>query len=702
MTDYNADDLKALGAKWLEKIAASERREQDWFDQAESAEVAYLSDDKSDRRGTVYDFNILHSNIETMVPATFNSTPVPDIRERFRTGRANKETTIAQKVAQVFERAIMVQCDDGAIEAELEELTQDALLAGRGPIRVKFEIDDDLTNERLFYEAISWRDYREGPAKRWRDVPWVAIRHCLPWEIVQGIQDEKLKAVLAVGGDAESEPEADADTYVWEIWCKDTRKVYKIVDASGDVLSVIDDPLGLKGFFPMPEPVQPIGATGNRVPVCPFHIYKTLADELEAATKRIAAITDGLKVRGLIVGSAEDIADLALAGDNELIPVANMEGFAATGGLDNAIAWWPVDQAITVLRELYTTREQTKQMIYEVTGISDIVRGQSNAQETLGAQEIKSQWGSLRIKKMQRLIQRAARDLFVISADLISSKFSPQTLQKMTGIQITPEMGAMLQRPLDYYRIDVETDSTIRADLSRRKGEMGEFLQGTGAFFQAMAPVVQQAPTMAAPVAELFGSFARQFSLGKQAEDALEEMTEQAKDAAAKAAENAGQPGPEEQAATAEMEAKKAELGMKQQEGQAKQQLEGQKAQADMQMRQQEMALEREKLDLEREKMALDRERMTADGGRADREFAVKSGEMMPPTIAPAMDGMLAALMQMQQSQAESAQMLAQGLAQIAQLVSAGDQRIAAALSAPKMLVRDDAGRPAGVRTVMN
>ncbi|MGL4406691.1 MAG: hypothetical protein ACRCT6_13090, partial [Notoacmeibacter sp.] len=215
MTNYTADNLKKLGEKWMVKIRAAEKREKNWCEQAEAAETSYLNDDKSERKGDVYDFNILHSNIETMVPATFNSTPVPDIRERFRTGRANKATGVAQQVAQIFERAITVQCDDGALETEMEEITQDALLAGRGPIRVKFDADVDgeiVSNERLEYEAVSWRDYREGPAKRWRHVPWVAFRHCLPWEEVQAIRDEELKEILAVGGSADSEPEADADT----------------------------------------------------------------------------------------------------------------------------------------------------------------------------------------------------------------------------------------------------------------------------------------------------------------------------------------------------------------------------------------------------------------------------------------------------------------------------------------------------------
>jgi hypothetical protein len=576
----SADDLRAMGQKWLARIKASEKRENKWIDQAEDAEKAYLGDTESDAAGKVYDFNILHSNIETMVPAVYNSTPIPDIRERFNSGQETPETTTSMAVAQVIERAISVQADDGKLETELEDVTQDGLLAGRGIIRVRFDADEQeqpgqpvmdqmgqpmigpdgmpmmgdpqivMVNERLTFEAVSWRDYREGPAKRWQDVPWVAYQHCIPWEEVQRIQDPALKEALAVGGtDGETEPDADADTLIWEIWCKETAKVYMIVKDSGEVLSMTDDPMGLPGFFPQPEPVQPITATGKRCPVAPFTIYKRLADELERVTKRIAAITDGLKVRGLIVGSAEDLTELAKAGDNELVPVANLEGFAATGGIEKAIAWWPVDRAIIVLRELYASRDQTKAMIYEVTGISDIVRGQGKASETATAQEIKSQWGSLRIRKLQRMIERCARDLFVIAAEIISSKFSPQTLQAMTGIQITPEMAQMLSAPLDHYKIDVESDSTVRADLSRRKGEMSEFLNGTAQFFAAMGPVVMQAPQMAVPVAEIYAAFARQFNLGKQAEDALENMALMAKQAAEQAQQpqEPPQPGPEQQ-----------------------------------------------------------------------------------------------------------------------------------------------------------
>jgi hypothetical protein len=651
--EYSKADLEKMGKEWLDKISASESREETWLEDARAASKAFLNDRKTETTGDVYDFNILHSNIETIAPAIYNSTPIPDIRERFRTGADTPENAVSRVVAQVIERAIMVQIDDGALDNEAEMQVQDALVAGRGVMRIRFDADEReipgdpvmdemgfpildelgvplmgpasvvMVNERITFENVSWENYREGPAKRWEDVPWVAYRHCIPWEEVQRITDPELKKVLSTGGNDEVEPETGGDTNIWEIWCKSSNKVYMIVDGSGDVLSVKDDPLGLKGFFPQGRPIQPITGSGQRTPVVPFSIYKKLADELDKISKRIMAITDGLKVRGFIAGDTGDIANLAEAGDNELIPIANLEGLAQTGGIQNAIAWWPIDMAVNVLRELYQNREITKNMIYEITGISDIVRGQGKASETATGQEIKSQWGSLRIRKLQRLVERNVREIFVICAEIIAAKFSPETLQEMTGIQIPREAAEILSQPLNHYKIDVESDSTVRADLSRRKGEMGEFLQGTAAFFGTMAPLVQQAPEMAGPIANMYAAFARQFSLGKQAEDSIEELSAMAQQAAQQRSEG---PTPEQQAMQADMQMKQADMQMKAQEGQAKLQLDAQKMQMDGQIKQAELQLDQQRLELEREKLALDAQRLAFDMNQAQRALNTGAG----------------------------------------------------------------------------
>ncbi|MGF2227203.1 hypothetical protein ACQT3V_13105 [Brucella sp. NF 2653] len=80
--ELTGEHLLEKGNKWLERIKASESREDDWRKDAEAAEKTYACDTKA-RHGKLYDFNILHSNVETIVPAIYNSTPVPDVRRRF-------------------------------------------------------------------------------------------------------------------------------------------------------------------------------------------------------------------------------------------------------------------------------------------------------------------------------------------------------------------------------------------------------------------------------------------------------------------------------------------------------------------------------------------------------------------------------------------------------------------------------------------
>jgi len=441
--------------------------------------------------------------------------------------------------------------------------------------------------------VVSWADYRQGPAKRWKDVPWVAYRHFLTHEDMERVEDDELKGLYAEESPA-TETTADKDVPVWEIWCKDSKRVYFIAGDTGKVLRMQDDPLNLKGYFPQAEPVQPITATNSLTPVCPFTIYKRLAEELEISTRRINSITKALKLRGFYAGNGGDLTALAEAEDNVLIPLSDMEGMVAAGGnLSNSISWWPLDTAIAVLQQLYIQREQTKQAIYEITGISDIIRGQGAASETATAQQIKTQWGSLRIKKMQRAIERQVRDIFVICADIISQHFTPETLQKLTGLQIPPEAMELLQKPLDHYRIDIESDSTVRADLTRGRQEMSEFLNGTASFFSTMAPIGQAAPGAAGELIEIYASFARQFSLGKSAEDALDRLVELAKEAAKNPP-----PNPEAEAMKADMELKSQDMQQRFALDSQKMQLDVQKAQLDVQLKQADLQLKERELGL--------------------------------------------------------------------------------------------------------
>jgi hypothetical protein len=296
--------------------------------------------------------------------------------------------------------------------------------------------------------------------------------------------------------------------------------------------------------------------------------------------------------------------------------------------VNKMIAWWPIEPQVKALAQLYQQRELIKQTIYEVTGLSDIVRGASMASETATAQQIKAQWGSLRIQRLQAEVQRFARDLFRLKAEIFATKFDIRNLSLITGIAVLPQQQiAMAQQqaralqqqqqpippeleqalkaaPLEQveqimrsdlmrsYKIDVESDSTIRADLTRNQEQMAGFIQGTAQYMQA-ALALAQGGMAREPLVEIYSAFARQFKLGKQAEDALDRMAEMAKQ-------------PQEPKPDPEAEKLKLEQQRMQMQAQANQQ----KQQADMQMEQVRLQMEQQKA---QQQMALEQYKMASD-----------------------------------------------------------------------------------------
>jgi hypothetical protein len=62
---------------------------------------------------------------------------------------------------------------------------------------------------------------------------------------------------------------------------------------------------------------------------------------------------------------------------------------------------------VSAFSTVYTQRTQVLQVIYEVTGISDIIRGGgTKASETATAQQLKAQYGSMRLRRRQDDIQK--------------------------------------------------------------------------------------------------------------------------------------------------------------------------------------------------------------------------------------------------------------------------------------------------------
>lgn len=681
---------------WMDAIGLSSKEEDQWRKRAEEATNIYRSGSKDKTENRSRTFNILFANVDTTVPSIYNSTPVPDVRRRY-----NDEDKVGKQVSDIIERAISYSVDAYDFDAVMKDCAKDTEIAGRATARVRYvpyfdETGETVVSEEANCEHVQWKDFRRGPGKTWDDVPWIAFRHSLTRaqlvklnktvgntvnldSQVEGLEDK---------GDGKPESEIFKRATVWEIWDKDTREVIFIAESYKEKPLVREpDPLGLTSFFPVPRPIYAIKTSDSLCPVIPYDTYRDQAEELEHVSRRIMALVEALKAKGIYDGRMEEVITLATADDNEMIPVASAANYLDGAGLEKAIAWWPIETISRVLKELYIQREQIKQTIYEITGLSDILRGQSDPNETLGAQELKKQTGSLRIQAKQADIQRFARDIFRLKAEIIATKFSWETISMMTGInfpteqekqgaqvqlqqmqqqaqatgqppQIPPQVQDMLSQPsreevqkilkddtTRAYRIDVESDSTIRADMTRNQNNMNMFLQGTAQYAAAMGPIVQLDKSLMPTVIEVYSAFARTYKLGRQAEDALDKLSDQGKQMAenpqpekpdpkleaekvkAEAAKEKAQLDTQAAQQKFQMEQQKAQMDM--QAAQQKHQMEMQKMQADLQMQREEIGLMREKMGMEieaaREKNAMDAEAAERDAALNERTASLQA-----------------------------------------------------------------------------
>jgi hypothetical protein len=195
-----------------------------------------------------------------------------------------------------------------------------------------------------------------------------------------------------------------------------------------------------------------------------------------------------------------------------------------------------------------------------------------------------------------------------------------------------PQVLQVFRSEARSYRVDIETDSTIRADMTRNQDQMNNFLAGTGQFASAMAGVIQ-IPSIgqaAVPVmVEVYTAFARKFKLGKQAEDALDKLSQMAQQMSEQPQQE--QPDPEAEKIKMEMEASKQKNELDMQTMTAKTQMEGQALQMKAAHDERMMQLAEQKAQMEIElkqfELQMKREEMALKAQAAQQDAQIKSAE---------------------------------------------------------------------------
>jgi len=262
------------------------------------------------------------------------------------------------------------------------------------------------------------------------------------------------------------------------------------------------------------------------------------------------------------------------------------------------------------------------------------MRGETKATETATAQNIKAQFGSVRVRTRQEEMIRVADDAMKLGGEIIAENFQPQTILQMCQLdKLVPgqliqqhealkaqqaQMAQMQQMaeqsgqppqpmpplpqlpPLPKDAIAAEevlallrnqrmrpfvlqtaSDSTIQPNEDAEKQRRNEFAQAVGNLMVSSGPIVQAEPSAAKLVAEMLRFVTGAYRAGRDMEQTIDDFIEEV---AQKASQPPPQPPPDPKLEAMKMDAqiKQGEAQMRQQEMQAEMQVKGMEAQARM------------------------------------------------------------------------------------------------------------------------
>ncbi len=541
-----ADESAPAAADFTKTLSEITSREKDlkdkWWEKAGETWKIYTGDQVNETP-----FNILYSNTEILVPAVFSKKPIPDVRRRFDKEKGDVPAHAMQNML-----AFLLDSNIGGYSNFMtvcEDAVLDAALPGQGQIRVRI-VSGIPVLDYVQYHKFIW-----GYCERWEDCPWQAFRYDMTWQdaVKQFELTEEQAAELKAYSSSDmkeknenTKEEKPPTLAVYELWRKSDRTVQFLCEGLKSGLLAQDQDLGLTGFFPVPKkPLTFLHSTTDTLPRPLYKLYKQQAEELNDVTRRIKKLTNAIKVRGMYAGQLPELAKI-FEGDNEnmLIPAESpSQVLAMDKGLEAYIWMAPIDKFITVLQTLFQIRDQIKGTIYEILGIGDILRGQSKASETLGAQQIKDKWGSLRIAKTRDRVTDFIRDGLRLLAESAAKHTPVEQWASITGIQLAQPVQAMVQgragQPVPQgqswqdvlgvlqsdleraYTVDIELNSTVDPEATQEKEETAGFMNAIGSAMQAMAPLAQSSPEGFETMKVILGAITSKFRIGVDVQDKI-------------------------------------------------------------------------------------------------------------------------------------------------------------------------------------
>ena len=653
---------------WLALVDDSEKAFEKYQERCDKIEDEFGKMDRLAGIDRSREFQIFWANMSVLKPSVYSRPPVPVVTSRFKDRKP-----LNRHASEMLERTLITSFDAEKVHESVMCARDDLVMNARGVLWMRYDVLKGM--EKVCWDHVDRTDFCHDAARKWKEVDWCARRSWLTYE--QWIDRfEETSGDLYTEADFKERDTDKQDEYkgekkaaVWELWSKSRNVVVWVSPGVSEVLDISEPYLELDDFFPCPKPAYGTVEPRSLKPISDFLYYKDQIEEINSLTSRIHALSEALRLKGFIAGGSEDVGEaietaMKQLDDNAiLIPVPNMAALGGEG-LRNAIVWVPLKEVAETVAALVALRKQVIEDVYQITGISDIMRGETEASETLGAQQLKSQYGTIRIRHMQDEIVRLCRDCTRIAGEIIAENFRPETIMAMSQYEDAPpqaqidqqimqmeqQIAAVVQNPeaqqmaaenpeqaqqmaqqaqaqlqelqntvtleqvfefiqdqrMRPFVLDIETDSTIQPDENAQKQRATEFLGALAQALAQLAPMVTQQPKAAPFAAEVLKFAVAPFRAGRELEAAIDQFADDMKEAAGQQPDyQAQQIEMEQQTRQQQMEMEVRKLDAEIQAKQAELALKERESVAASELAQLKAELEREKLELEELKLCL-------------------------------------------------------------------------------------------------
>jgi hypothetical protein len=625
------DTPSGWASRWRMELDAA-KRYREKFDREGQETIKRFLDKRENHDKEGVRVNVYTANVQTQEAMLYGKTPKVDVSRRF----SDFTDDGARVAAEMLDRLLNTDVgrDSDPYASAVEYALSDFLRPGLGVARVRYEVEFEPTEgqpaqldeegnelapevpegeakaegtERVVTEYWHWRDFRWSPCRTWHDMRWEAFLSRLSREecvakFGEGVGGRipMAKGGRDVGGEpstgetdaAKSDPWARAE--LWEIWDKEhecvwfwARGMRKVIAPQGVEVNdngSVPDPLELEGFWPNPRPMMANLTTDAMLPRSDYALVQDLYREVDDLSTRISRLTRAMRLVGVYDKTNAGVQRLVReATEGEMIAVDNWAKFVDKGGIKGAVDWLPLEMIAAALDKLRDMRRETKQIADEISGYSDIVRGEQQSGQTATTSAIEAKFASVRLQRRQDEIARFASDLKKLEAEIVCKHFEDQTILERSNVMRTPnaqlaQQGlAVLRDNLMQYRIEVKPESIALTDWGIKKQERTEIITTLGGYFQSTIPFIQMAAGAgpgAAQAATKFVFTTAQWLMsgirgGSDLEEVFSQFMTQVQQIAQKAASQPPQPpapDPNLEAAKvkAQAEVGKAQAGMQQ------------------------------------------------------------------------------------------------------------------------------------------